>query len=154
MSLIDRGNPIPARLAADIEASEECRLIAYRDTKGLWTCGWGHEMDQSVDHTGEIWTRAQADAQRDADIYDAWDFAAGTPEWPYLDTEARANAVIELCFNMRARWLKFENCRAAIRAGEWQTAHDQLLSSEWETEVHLARATRLANYLLTGSYPT
>jgi GH24 family phage-related lysozyme (muramidase) len=141
------------RLVADLDAAEHCQLVAYRDTEGFWTIGWGHLMDQTVDQTGVTWTQAQADAQRQLDINSATAFAQTLPEWDALDTDCRQNAVIELCFNMRKRWLAFANTRHAIQARDWQAAHDGLLNSLWASEVHATRANRLADYLLTGQYP-
>lgn len=144
---------IDPRLRSDICKSEDCKLVAYLDTNKVWTIGWGHALQDGKDHTGLIWTQARADAQLDTDIATAQTFAAKTPEWSALDTACRQNAVIELCFNMQKKWLLFVNTRAAIRAHNWQSAHDGLLNSAWETEVHATRANRLANYLLAGQYP-
>lgn len=143
---------IDPHLLADIDGSECCKLVAYKDSLGLWTIGWGHELDQTKDWTGYTWTQAQADTQRGADIMSAQVFASNLHEWPYLDTPCRQNAVSELCFNMRRKWLAFVNTRAAIVKQDWQAAHDGLLASDWATEVHATRADRLANYLLKGEY--
>lgn len=171
-----------ARLVADIDRSESCRLTAYRDSRGLWTIGWGHLLDQSVDWTGHAISQAQADQWRDIDILKAEMYAGRLPEWVSLDTVCRRNAVAELCFNMGARWLGFHDTRTAIAVRSWQRAHDKLLDSEWAAEVQPhtfhadrcihcglpkaqagpksyctarsdGRAFRLANYLLTGAYP-
>lgn len=146
---------IDPKLAADIDSAEQCKLKAYQDSFGIWTIGWGHELfPQTSDQANTVWTQAQADAQRDADINSARAFAQALMEWPYLDTVCRQNAVIELCFNMRRKWLLFINTRNAIKAQNWQGAHDGLLASAWAAEVHATRANRLANYLLTGQYPS
>lgn len=142
------------RLIADIDSSESCKLVAYKDSEGLWTIGWGHQLfPQGRDWTGTTWTQAQADAQRGIDIDQARTFAQALLEWPYLDTPCRQNALIELVFEMKRRWLPFVNTRACIRAKDWQGAHDNVLKSLWATQVHKTRADRIANYLLTGVYP-
>ncbi len=144
---------IDPRLDADLDTAESCKLKAYQDSLGVWTIGWGHEIPPGVDPHGLIWTQAQADAQRDTDIGLAQTFAQGLPEWGSLDTPCRQNAVVELCFNMRRRWLLFANTRASIMRKDWKGAHDGLLNSLWASQVHAARADRLADYLLTGEYP-
>jgi GH24 family phage-related lysozyme (muramidase) len=145
---------IDPRLIADLDAAEQCDLVAYQDSLGIWTIGWGHELfPQTNNWTGTVWTQAQADAQRATDIEVAATFAQGLTEWPSLDTDCRRNAVIELCFNMRRKWLLFVNTRAAIRRQDWKGAHDGLLSSLWAEQVHADRADRLADYLLSGQYP-
>jgi lysozyme len=136
------------RLIADIRSAESCRLSAYQDSVGVWTIGWGHAGVAP----GTVWTQQQADDQLQADLQIAALYAGHTQEWPFLDTSCRQNAVVELCFNMRSKWLLFVNCRTAIRAQNWQEAHDQLLSSLWASQVHAQRADRIANYLLLGEY--
>lgn len=135
-------------LRKDIQLAESCKLIAYQDSLGVWTIGWGHADVPP----GTVWTQDQADGQLDRDIESATFFAGRLWEWPALDTACRRNAVIELCFNMRGKWLKFVDTRAAIHAKDWQGAHDGLLNSLWAKQVHAARADRLANYLLKGTY--
>ncbi len=146
---------IDPNLQNDVEGSERCILHSYLDSLGRWTIGWGHLiLPPPPSDPGLIWTQAQADAQLLADLESAGVYAAATPEWQYLDTPCRQNAVIELSFNMRNKWMLFVNCRAAIRQQNWKEAHDQLLSSLWACQVHATRATRIAGYLLTGQYPT
>ena len=145
---------IDPRLQADIDVAESCELTAYPDSKGFWTIGWGHFLDQAKDWTGYTITQADADARLTIDINAAATQCLTLPEWPALDTPCRQNAVIELVFNMGpGKWRKFFHTRVAIKSQDWQTAHDQLLASVWESEVHATRANRLANYLLTGQYP-
>lgn len=140
------------RLLADTKTAESCRLKAYLDSKGNPTIGWGHLIPAGIEWQGLLWTQEQADTQLEADLDSAYRFAAGTPEWGFLDTPCRQNAVIELCFNMRKRWLLFVNTRLAIRHHSWQTAHDELVKSAWDHQVHETRANRIADYLLTGAY--
>jgi GH24 family phage-related lysozyme (muramidase) len=145
---------IDPNLATDIGAAESDKLTAYKDSMGNWTVGRGHMLQPpDRDWTGYTITPAQDGAFFNGDVSSAVKFAQGLPEWNSLDTPCRENAVIELCFNMRGKWLTFAKCRAAIQAKNWQVAHDELLNSVWETEVHATRANRIANYLLTGTYP-
>ena len=151
-------NPDP-RLVADIKSGEGCKLTAYRDSKGFWTIGWGHLLDQSKDWTGYTITQDGADQLLLGDIASAQAYAAKLPEWQALDTPCRQNAVSELCFNMRGKWLGFHDTRAALMRKDWADAKIELLGSAWANEVQphgLAkpgRATRIAGYILTGQYP-
>ena len=146
---------IDPRLQADIQMAESCRLTAYRDSRGLWTIGWGHLLTpQPSGDPGLIWTQDQADAQLAGDIDQARAFAATLREWPALDTDARRNAVTELVFNMGNHWLLFNNTRGALVRQDWKAAHDGLLSSLWASQVHSTRAGRIADYILTGAYPS
>lgn len=140
------------RLVRDVQSAEGCRLTAYKDTRGLWTIGWGHELDQSIDWAGQEWTQETADNQLAADIDEADEQAMNLPEVPGLNA-CRTNAVVELVFNMGLhKWLGFEKCRRALSAGQWQVAHDELLDSDWKSEVGETRSQRLADYLLLGTY--
>lgn len=144
---------IDARLVADIKSSEGCRLTAYRDTKGLWTIGYGHKLDQSIDWTGQEWTQETADHQLGADIDEAAEQARNLPEVAELNV-CRTNAVTELVFNMGLRkWQGFEHCRQALSRAAWGPAKLELLGSEWAHEVQPSRRDRLAGYILTGAYP-
>lgn len=143
---------IDPQLRKDAQGAESCKLKAYLDSKGNPTIGWGHLIPAGIEWQGLLWTQAQADTQLDEDLESASTFAKATPEWGFLDTSCRQNAVVELCFNMRKRWLLFVNTRVAIRNHDWQGAHDGLLNSAWEHQVHETRANRLANYLLKGDY--
>jgi GH24 family phage-related lysozyme (muramidase) len=150
---------IDPRLIRDVELAEspngQPNLTSYKDSLGNWTIGFGHLMSTQDDSAaGVTITFERAQALLDADLSTAKLQAAQTLEWPDLDSTCRQNAIIELIFNMgEHRWMGFVKCRAAIRAKDWQEAHDQLLSSEWSSEVHQSRANRLANYLLSGVYP-
>ncbi len=144
---------IDPRLLVDVQKAEGCKLAPYLDTQGYWTIGYGHELGRGPPPL-ITWTQDQANAQLQMDLELAQSYAQGLSEWPYLDTACRQNAVTELYFNMGARWLGFTFTRGAIRAQNWQGAHDQLLDSLWASQVGPNRSSRLANYLLTGEYPS
>jgi lysozyme len=122
-----------------------------------------------------------SDRYFNGDLASAITYATKLPEFASCDTDCRKNALIELCFNMRGKWNGFHNTRAAISDKRWQDAHDGLLNSLWAAQVQPhkfehnicalcghaeltgtvsyclkrigGRATRLANYFLTGEYP-
>jgi GH24 family phage-related lysozyme (muramidase) len=154
---------IDRRLAVDLDAAEQDRLVAYLDTKGNWTCGRGHLMPRPAPgRTWENFTVPQSTSDRwfCTDIMNAIHLASKWPELSACDTACRQNALYELAFNMGDKWEQFHQARAAITAKDWQTAHDQLLDSEWAKEVQPhgldapGRATRIANYFLSGEYPS
>ena len=141
------------RLLADLQEAEGCRLIAYRDSRGFWTIGYGHFLDQSIDWTGQVWTLDMALQALALDVDTAAEAAMGLPEWAALDTPCRQNAVIELIFNMGVHtWTTFKMTRASIQSQDWQAAHDNLLTGPWHSQVGPTRSQRLADYLLSGSY--
>jgi len=152
---------IDRRLAIDLDAAEKDELVAYPDTLGNWTCGRGHEMPRPA--PGRSWegfTVPQSTSDRwfNTDIMSAMTFAKKLPEYASCDTDCRQNALTELCFNMRGKWEKWGPTRTLITEKNWQGVHDHLLASLWAKEVQphgetTGRATRIANYFLSGEYP-
>lgn len=49
-----------------IHGNEGCRLRAYKDTKGVWTIGWGHTGPEVK--PGLVWNQVKCDEQFAADI--------------------------------------------------------------------------------------
>jgi GH24 family phage-related lysozyme (muramidase) len=153
---------IDRRLAIDLDASESDKLVAYLDTRGNWTCGRGHLMPRPAPgRSWENFTIPQSTSDRwfSTDIVSAMRLAERWDEFASCDTPCRQNALYEIAFNMGGRWEEFGPTRAAVKAQEWQTVHDHLLASLWAKEVQPhgldkpGRATRIANYFLTGEYP-
>lgn len=154
---------IDRRLAIDLDAAENDELVAYLDSLGNWTCGRGHLLPHAA--PGRSWKgfsviQSTSDSWFNTDIVSAIAFAKRLPEYASCDTSCRQNALTELCFNMRGKWEAWGPTRAAITAKEWQTVHDHLLASLWAREVQPhgfdkpGRATRIANYFLSGEYPS
>lgn len=145
---------VDPRLLRDTKGAEGCRLVAYRDTLGFWTIGYGHKLDQSVDWEGHEISQETADELLEQDLCTVLLQVASLPEWAALN-DVRRNAVTELVFNMGyEHWEGFRHCRAALEAQNWPEAAYQLQASAWAREVGPRRCDRLAGYLLNGSYPT
>jgi GH24 family phage-related lysozyme (muramidase) len=149
---------IDPRLIHDIKWAEAPGGVAvlkgYPDGGGIPTAGYGHTGPGVF--IGKIYTQQQCDDWLAADLQKFTTRAQELPEWPVLDTPCRQNAIIECVFNLGGRhWTsEFPVTRRAIQQQDWQSAHDHLLKSpEWIREVGIHRVTRLANYLLTGTYP-
>lgn len=148
---------VDPRLDHDIRWAEDPNgrpiLTAYKDSLGYWTIGTGHLLlPQEHDWSGYTITSQQAEMYLDGDLMHAHEFAFRLPEWAACDTKCRANALIELCFNMGGRWLEFHEARAAWVAKRWDAAAAGMLDSIWAHQVG-ARAVRLAGYVRTGQYP-
>lgn len=142
------------RLLQDIQGAEGCKLVAYKDSLGYWTIGYGHLLPAGRDWTGYTITQQTADVYLEADINDATQAAKNLPEWLCLDTDCRRNALVELVFNMGAyKWRKFLKTRVALQCQKWATAAAELLNSQWAAQVGPTRTHRLAQYFSTGIYP-
>lgn len=154
---------IDRRLAVDLDAAERDELTAYLDTRGNWTCGRGHLMPPAA--PGRSWegfTVPQSTSDRwfSTDIVNAINLASRWPEFTSCDTDCRKNALTELAFNMAHKFETWGPTIKLIEAKDWQGVHDHLLASLWAKQVQPhgldtpGRATRIANYFLTGEYPT
>ena len=140
-------------LLANVKQAEGLRLIAYKDSLGFDTIGYGHKLAPGHSWLNYTITPDAASGMLIVDLTTAALQATKVPEWPRLDTSPRQDALIELVYNMGAtKWLTFTNTRAAIQAQMWPLAHDQLLNSLWARQVGLARSTRIANQFKTGTY--
>ena len=144
-------------LAQNLRRDEGLRLRAYPDPLSgaePWTIGYGHTGGDVG--PGLVWSPAQAETALIADIARACErLDDKAPWWRGLD-DVRQDVLANMVFNMG--WLNpagthglgtFHAALAAIRAGQWQAAHDGLLDSAWAREVG-DRARRLSAQLLTG----
>ena len=147
------------RLLSDLKQAEGFRREAYKDTKGFWTAGYGHFLDQSKDWTGITFDQSTIDNWLSSDVDKAQGNAQFLVEWPAMDSDARQNALVELVFNMGVgTWKQFALTRTALAHRQWQMAYNGLLESKWAREVQPngfnkpGRATRIATYILTGEF--
>jgi lysozyme len=76
------------------ESFESCRLVAYRDSKGVWTIGWGHTRGVKA---GDTCTQAQADAWLLEDVQEAVTAVNRLVAVPL--TQHQFDALVDFCFN-------------------------------------------------------
>jgi lysozyme len=142
------------RLESQIKQAEGIRLVAYKDSLGLWTAGVGHLLPQNRDWTGQRFSVAQVATWLEEDLITAQKLSAGLLEWPLMDTDARQMALIELVFNMGlSHWRQFALARKAMSEKNWPEASKQLLSSLWAKQVGPIRSNRLAKQIESGEFP-
>jgi lysozyme len=140
---------ILAILIPMLRQDEGCRLTAYRDSLGIWTCGYGHAYVEP----GTVWTQQEADEQLLTDATDRLHQMDPLMPWWRTLGVVRGAALSNMGYNLGARGLMgFPHMLSALETGDWQEAHDQALDSEWAGQVG-ARATRIANMFLTGERP-
>lgn len=141
------------RLESQIRQAEGIRLVAYRDSLGLWTAGVGHLLDQGCSWEGQRFSLGQVAAWLEDDLITAQKLSNGLLEWPAMDTDARQNALIELVFNMGlSHWKQFVMARKAMSEKNWPEASKQLLSSLWAKQVGPIRSNRIAKMILSGEF--
>ena len=140
--------PRPIRsVAALIQRHEGLRLKPYRDTVGKLTIGVGRNLDD----VGI--SREEARKLLERDIEGART-AARRYTWFEDLNGARQAVIIDMIFNLgRAGFRGFRRTRAAVAAGDYETAAAEMLDSGWATQVG-ERARRLARMIRTGKWPT
>lgn len=151
-------------LEAELTRDEGKRLKAYKDTKGKWTVGIGHNLSDCgaapltrtvADILANGINEAENDQLFDHDIaVTVRDLDRGIPWWRSLDP-VRQRVMLNMCFNMG--WgdgtphglHTFVNTLAMIQRGEYSRAAANMLASQWAREVGI-RAQRLANMMQNG----
>lgn len=127
------------------------RSVAYPDSRGKPTIGIGH-YDQNLVVGVTTWTDAQIDAQFSADYVHARDGIARA--WPQIHAldEVRRDYLISMAFQLGVSGvLMFRRLLAALAAGEWQSAHDEAMASDWYAQTP-ARCERAAASFLSGQW--
>lgn len=134
-------------LIESIMTHEGWRNKAYQDSEGIWTIGYGRNLQQLTisESLGSRWLQE--------DIATAEKAARRFPEYDELRScPPRADAFIEMVFNMGpSRVAGFRNMLRAIREHDWEAASKEMLDSKWARQVGV-RARRLSEQMRTGAY--
>jgi lysozyme len=155
-----------ARLQSAIEPAEGFGASAYRDSKNLWTIGfgacletapltgaeWKALLDQgaitvTITKDGARWLEAQRiQFVIDRLAHDYEDF------WSSLN-DARQNSMVEMAYQMGiTKEEAFHDMLAAIRRGDFTGAKIAGMDSIWYREF-TSRAERVLEQLRTGEFP-
>jgi lysozyme len=146
-------------LIAQLKRDEGCRRVAgglldYRDSKGLWTRGYGHLLVPQPDpHTPKVISEADATAllvndlkRHGAEVYDAL-------PWIREHDVAVEDAVLNMAFNLGVpRLLGFKGFLTALRGNDYTMAVIEMLDSKWHRDDVGPRAVRLAKQIATRVY--
>lgn len=133
-----------------VSECEGCRLDAYRDTRGFWTVGYGHLLDQTQDWNGHTITQDDADQLLERDMTSARITATEFPHFSELN-EVRQAVLISMAFQMGSGPLHWPHFMAALEARDYNAAADAGLDSLWARETP-ARAAREMVMMRTGEW--
>lgn len=143
---------ITPELLASTGIHEGLRLRAYQDSKGIWTIGYGTNL-QELEIDKELATKWLYDKLRQA-----YTSARGYPWFNNLNG-ARKDVIIEMIYNLGLpRFDKFAKLKRALTESNFDEAERQMLDSKWAYEVGDGpgnkddRAERLARQMRTGEY--
>ena len=149
-------------LLEDLERDEGRRLFPYRDTRGFWTIGVGHNVSADPAMRADLpeleragITQAAVAALLGADV--ARVMAALDRQLPWWRTlnDARQDVLVSLAFNLgEGELATWRHTLTDIEAGNFKAAAVDLEHDEpWAGQVK-ARAQRLAVQMETGERVT
>ena len=125
-----------------LKLEEGYRAMPYKDSKGLLTVGYG--LNLTIPQPEAIWAAALAAkvaiVEQELQRFD----------WYQKLDPVRQSVLLDMAYNMgTGDLLHFPHMLAAIARGDWQTAHDEMLDSQYAKDVG-QRAVVLSQMLLTG----
>jgi lysozyme len=144
-------------LETDLTRDEGVRFKAYKDARGIWTIGIGHNIQADPSLTPQLRhliepgiDQATVDSLFAADVTNAESqLTLHLPWWTQLD-DIRQDVLVNMTFNMgMATLLLFHDTLARIQAGDYVGAADAMLQSAWAAQVG-ERAQRLAAQVRSG----
>lgn len=117
----------------------------YPDSEGILTIGIGRNLESNGISMSEALTML------DNDVKESIDFL--NEHFAYFKNlePIRQIVLIDMAFNLKNRLLGFIQTLAAIQAGNYQLAAQEMLNSKWAKQVG-RRAVRLAKMMETGRY--
>jgi lysozyme len=123
---------------------EGFRLKPYRCSAGRLTIGVGRNLDDVGVTEQEALSLLENDVDRVTSELDRY-----MPWWKNLD-DARREALADMCFNLGLTGLmKFREMLAALEAGDYAKAAEEMLDSRWASQVG-GRAGELAGIVRGG----
>jgi len=132
-------------LAKRIQGHEGLRLTPYKDSVGVLTIGYGHNLERGI-------TREVADLIFQRDLEDAAEDAQKLPFFLTLD-DTRQEILIEMIFQMGlARVKGFKRMSAALGHRNYDAAANEMLDSKWAKSDSPSRAQYLADAMRLGRF--
>lgn len=136
-------------LARDLERHEGRVKHAYQDSKGYWTIGVGHLIDERLggglpDHIIDLLLQHDID-EKLTEIRNNF-------RWFAQLSENRQRVIVNLCFNMGVpRFKKFKKTISYIESGQYDKVPDELRDSKWYREdVSTTRSEELIALWIIG----
>jgi lysozyme len=129
-----------------LKRDEGLRLTAYKDSLGKVTIGYGRCLET------EGITRDEAEFLLHNDVIaKSAELAAALPWTQQLD-DARRAVLQNMSFNIGVHGVcEFRHMLAALQAGDYEKAADEMASSLWAKQVG-ARADRLEKQMRSGQW--
>jgi len=135
------------RLSEELKADEGCVLEVYLDHLGYPTVGVGHLITEKDEEHGKPVGTKVSQSRVDVLLHDDLLSTASECQKLYSDFNSLPEEVQMIIGNMmfnlgRPRLSKFKKMKAAVDAGQWSRAADEMYDSKWRRQVP-NRADRL-----------
>ena len=143
------------RLQKQLETEEGKRNQAYKDSKGIWTIGIGHNVETRPISDLAVKVIFEDDVNTVVQLLDKY-----LSWWRNLDV-VRQNALINLGFNLGVgpseedkdgKLLTFKNTLKDFESGDYTAAANGLRNSLWFKQVG-KRGVRVSKMVETGEWP-
>jgi lysozyme len=142
----------------DIKRDEGEKLFPYKDSVGIWTIGVGHNLKSDPTMNAQLThllqtgiTPEMSRALFDHDLQAVkLSLDLHIPWWRNMD-DVRQDALANMCFNLGcAELMTWHHTLDALKAGDYELASHNLLSSEpWHSQIP-HRADRIGSQIKTG----
>lgn len=135
------------KLLTALKKDEGRKAKPYQDSRGIWTVGYGHNLQDGLPLSDGAMQQILDD-----DLADAETRCRRFPWFEALD-DVRQAVIVMLAFNVGLGGLgTFRLMLGALVNGDYATAADEMEDSDWAKQVH-ERSTRLATMMRTGRWP-
>lgn len=147
-------------LVEQLKRDEGCKPVPgglqdYKDSKGLWTRGYGHLItpQPGPGYVPKVITQSEADILLAVDIAKHQGELDRALPWARQHTDARYGVLLNMAFNLGiTRLLGFKNFIELMRTNQFPLAAIEALDSKWYREDVGPRAIRLAKQLVLDKF--
>lgn len=137
-------------IISQLKRDEGLRLEPYQDSVGIWTIGYGHNLESHGGTIPDSITQAQADQWLMEDVANVMGPLFTALPWVERLDDARQGVFINMSFNLGlGGLLEFHHMLNFAQYKQWLQASIAMLDSKWARQVG-ARAQRLASQLELG----
>jgi len=138
-------------ILSQLKRDEGLSLKPYRDSRGIITVGYGHNLEVNRESAREI-TEERANQFLQSDLEEVTRRIHMKIDWAdRLDT-VRFGVLQNLGFNVGVgALLGFKKTLGYIENGDYNSAADEMLDSDWAKQVG-DRAVRLAEQMRSGQW--